>query len=76
MQNYNAIIDCFSTVKFGDKELLVVQNLFTKARLFTIYELNWQIGQGKWFTIAKFSLSIIYMFFITKFNCIWGQIPF
>ena len=57
MQNYNAIIDCFSTVKFGDKELLVVQNLFTNARLFPFYELNWQIGHGKWFTIAKFPPS-------------------
>ena len=28
------------------------KNTEINARLFTIYEVKWQIGHGKWFTIA------------------------
>ena len=35
---------------------LVIAKLFTKANLFTIYQVNWHIGHGKWFTIAKLFL--------------------
>ena len=34
------------------RNFLVIANLFTNARLFIIYEVNWEIGHGKWFTIA------------------------
>jgi hypothetical protein len=52
---------------------LAVAKLFPNASLFTIYEvnwpsLNWQIGHGKWFTIANF-LPYLH-FLIAKFDCI------
>ena len=40
------------------RNFLVIEQLFTIANLFTIYLVNWHIGQRKWFTIAK--LLIIY----------------
>ena len=43
---------------------LVITKLFTNARLFTIYEVNWPIGHGKWFTIAR--LFTIQPFLITQ----------
>ena len=42
-----------STAKLGDKELFGHCKIFMKARLFTIYEVNWQIGHSKWFNITK-----------------------
>ena len=35
------------------RNFLVIAKLFIKARLFTIYEVNWQIGHGKWFNITN-----------------------
>ena len=40
-------------VKHGDGNFMLIAKLFTNARLFTIYEVNWQICHGKWFTIAR-----------------------
>ena len=41
---------------------LFIAKLFANARLFTICEVNWQIGHRKWLTIAKGQL-------ISKANC-------
>ena len=39
------------------RNFLVIEQLFTKANLFTIYEVNLHIGHRKYFTIAKLSLK-------------------
>ena len=36
------------------KYFWVKEILFTNVKLFTIYEVNWQIGHGKWLIIAMF----------------------
>ena len=35
------------------RNFLIIAKLFTNPRLFIIYEVNWEIGQEKWFTIAR-----------------------
>jgi hypothetical protein len=49
------------------RNFLVVTKLFTNDSFITIYEINWQIGQDKWFTFAR--SFTIELFFITKFEC-------
>ena len=62
------------------RNFLVIAKLFTNARLFTIYEVNCQIGHGKWFTIAsRFllpSLTVIYLeyYFFTDFGSGEGEL--
>ena len=47
---------CRYTVKLGIRNFLAIAKLFTNANLFTIYQVNWQIGHRKWFTIANLFL--------------------
>ena len=43
------------TVKLEDKELFGPCKIVYKHQV--VYEVNWQISHGKWFTIARCSLS-------------------
>ena len=53
------------------RNFLVIAQLFTKANLFTIYQVNCHIGQRIWFTITKLFLTL--PFLEPKFDCtmIW-----
>ena len=52
----------------ASRNFFCVSKLFTSANLFTIYQVNWQIGLWKWFTIAN--LFLIWQFLNAKFDCI------
>ena len=60
---WNSVPRCFHEIYFfyifSVKSNLVtwiflfIAKLFANARLFTIFEVNWQIGHGQWLTIPK-----------------------
>ena len=57
------------TVELGDKEL------FGHPRIVPYpYEVNWQIGHGKWF--LNTNMFLIKLFLITNFDCIRTQVLF
>ena len=57
-----------STVKLGNKELLVVLKLFLNAKSSLSLWSKWQIAQWKWF--FNTNLFLIKPFLIAKFDCI------
>ena len=40
------------------RNFLDAAQLFTRSNLFTVYQVNWHVGHGKWFTIALISRSL------------------
>ena len=57
------------------RNFLVTLKLFLNAKCsFYPYEVNWQIGHGKWF--LNTNMFLIKLFLITNFDCIRTQVLF